>query len=320
MAPVPNLTLSPKPPWLKKRLRAGSLRQVRGVLRQAGLHTVCEAARCPNIAECFGRHTATFLILGDRCTRACTFCSVEGGRPAPVAEGEAERLAAAARRLGLRHVVVTSVTRDDLPDGGAKVFAEVVAALHRQAQTVEVLTPDFLGEAAAIDRVAAAGPEIYGHNVETVPRLYRQVRPQADYRRSLALLRRVKEGGGGVLTKSGLMVGLGEREAEVVRVMADLRDAGCDLLTVGQYLAPGGAYHPVVEYLHPDRFDHYREVAEGLGFLAVASGPFVRSSYNADRVWERLQSRRAGARDPEGGEEAVARAGTVSRPTRPGVI
>ena len=284
-----SLTLNRKPEWLKKRLDPRAMAPVRALMRGQALHTVCEEAHCPNIGECWGRRTATFMILGDRCTRACAFCAVRTGRPTGLDTEEPGRVAEAAAALGLRHVVVTSVNRDDLDDGGAAIFAAVVAALHGQGQSVEVLTPDFQGNLAAIDRVADAGPEIYGHNVETVPRLYHAMRPQAAYRRSLDLLAWVKAVRPELLTKSGLMVGVGETPDEVVAVLRDLRAVGCDVVTLGQYLAPGAAYHPVVEYVTPQRFEGYREAGEAMGFLAVASAPFVRSSYNADAVWERLR-------------------------------
>lgn len=288
----PSLALVSKPPWLKKRIDHRAMAPVRRLVRRRGLHTVCEEARCPNIGECWARQTATFMILGDVCTRGCAFCSVKTGTPDGVERGEPVRVATAARELGLAHVVVTSVNRDDLADGGAGIFSAVVEALHGQGQTVEVLTPDFLGVGSAIDRVACARPEIYGHNVETVPRLYGGMRPQADYERSLAVLARVKERYPGILTKSGLMVGVGERPTEVLSTMEDLRSAGCDIFTVGQYLAPGGRYHPVKEYVSPDTFERYRKEGEAMGFLAVASGPFVRSSYNAEAIWERLRRSR----------------------------
>jgi lipoic acid synthetase len=291
-----SLTLTRKPEWLKKRLDPQAMAPVRSLMRGQALHTVCEEAHCPNIAECWGRKTATFMILGDRCTRACAFCAVTTGRPHGLDVEEPARVAAAAATLKLRHVVVTSVNRDDLEDGGAGIFVGVIDALHAQRQSVEVLTPDFQGEASAIDQVAGAGPEIFGHNVETVPRLYSAMRPQADYRRSLDLLARVKEVSPEMLTKSGLMVGVGETPDEVVAVMRDLRAAGCDVVTIGQYLAPGATYHPVVEYVTPQRFQEYREAGDAMGFLAVASAPFVRSSYNADVVWERLRRSRVDSR------------------------
>jgi len=237
------------------------------------------------------------MILGDTCTRACAFCAVATGRGTPVDPEEPARVAAAAARLGLRHVVVTSVDRDDLEDGGAGHFALVVERLHGQGQTVEVLTPDFQGDGEQIDRVAAAAPEIFGHNVETVERLYPSMRPQADYDQSLALLARVKERFPRLLTKSGLMVGVGERPEEVLEVLRDLRESGCDIVTIGQYLAPTSHHHPVEAYVTPEQFDAYRTAAEQMGFLAVSSAPFVRSSYNADRVWERLKQGVSGYAD-----------------------
>ncbi len=289
------VTTDRKPRWAKRRLELGRTAAVHRLIHAAGLHTVCEEARCPNLGECWGRKTATFMILGETCTRACAFCAVATGVPAAPDPEEAGRVAAAAARLGLRHVVVTSVDRDDLDDGGASHFVAVVQALHAQGQTVEVLTPDFGGDGEAIDRVAAAAPEIFGHNVETVERLYSTMRPQADYDQSLAVLARVKRRFPCLLTKSGLMVGVGESESEVVEVLRDLREVGCDIVTIGQYLAPSSRHHPVAEYVHPAQFDRYRVAAEAMGFLSVAAAPFVRSSYNADRVWERLQQESPGA-------------------------
>jgi len=292
-----SVTTDRKPRWAKRRLELGRTAAVHRILHAAGVHTVCEEARCPNLGECWGRKTATFMILGNTCTRACAFCAVATGRGAPVDPGEVERVASAAARLGLRHVVVTSVDRDDLPDGGAGHFATVVERFHGQGQTVEVLTPDFQGDGAAIDRVAAAGPEIFGHNVETVERLYPSMRPQADYDQSLAVLARVKGRFPRLLTKSGLMVGVGEEEEEVVAALRDLRESGCDIVTIGQYLAPTAHHHPVEAYVTPEQFDAYRVEGEAMGFLAVSSAPFVRSSYNADRVWERLKQGVSGNAD-----------------------
>jgi len=282
------VTTDRKPRWAKRRLELGRVAPVHRLLHGAGVHTVCEAARCPNLGECWGRKTATFMILGDTCTRACGFCAVATGQATPVDPGEVERVAAAAAALGLRHVVVTSVDRDDLSDGGAGHFAALIERLHGQGQTVEVLTPDFQGDGSAIDRVAAAAPEIFGHNVETVERLYPTMRPQADYAQSLAVLARVKQRFPRCLTKSGLMGGVGEEAEEVVEVLRDLRASGCDIVTIGQYLAPTGHHHPVERYVTPEEFDAYRALAEQMAFLAVAVGPFVRSSYNADEVWARL--------------------------------
>jgi lipoic acid synthetase len=279
--------IQPKPDWLRIRITAGQHKnEVVELLSRLALHTVCEEANCPNLSECFGRKTATFIILGKVCTRNCTFCNVSKGRVEAVDPAEPLRLAQAVRELGLKHVVVTSVTRDDLPDGGAGHFARVIAAVRELSPEVviEVLIPDFQGEAAALEQVAAMVPAIINHNVETVPRLYPAVRPMADYRRSLNLFRRVKGFNREIYTKSGMMVGLGETVTEVVRVLEDLREHGCDFLTIGQYLAPSKHHHPVVEYVHPDQFAKYRKIALELGFAYVASGPLVRSSYMAEEA------------------------------------
>ena len=271
------------PPWLKKRLPAPARTEpVARLLQELGLSTVCTEARCPNRGECYACGTATFMVLGSICTRRCTFCAVRGGAPMPPDPDEARRVAQAALRLGLRHVVVTSVTRDDLPDGGSGHFAAVIRALHEQTPaSVEVLTPDFEGRRADVDRVLDAAPEVFNHNVETVPRLYPEVRPQADYARSLRVLATAAEHPSGAVTKSGLMLGLGERQDEVLAVLDDLRRAGCRAVTLGQYLAPSSAHHAVAEFVSPERFEDYRRRALAMGFEAVASGPFVRSSYGA---------------------------------------
>jgi len=271
---------------MKKRLPAcGSGAYVRQLLHDLHLTTVCQNARCPNIAECFSRKTATFMIMGNVCTRNCRFCAVEHGTPPPLDAGEPGRVAEAAARLGLRHVVITSVTRDDLPDGGAGHFCETIRAVKANGNcTVEVLTPDFGGDEAAIIRVAEAAPTIYNHNVETVPRLYAEVRPGADYHRSLELLRIVRRRAPDVLTKSGLMLGLGETREEILQVMSDLRSAGCAVLTMGQYLQPSDAHLEIRRFVHPDEFDELKEEGLRMGFRAVASAPFVRSSYNAAEV------------------------------------
>lgn len=253
-----------------------------------GVHTVCQSARCPNLGECFGRGTATFMILGDRCTRDCRFCAVEHGAPAPVDPDEPRRVAEAAARLGLRHIVVTSVTRDDLSDGGASHFAATIAAVREllPGARVEVLVPDFGGDWEALQLVLAAAPDVLNHNVETVPRLYPQVRPMADYRWSLELLRRAREAGAAPVTKSGFMVGLGESEREVAAVLGDLRGAGVAAVTIGQYLQPTRCHLPVVEYVAPGQFAVYGQRAREMGFQHVMSGPLVRSSYHAGDLLE----------------------------------
>ncbi len=282
------------PPWLTIRApKPGTVEEVERLISGLRLHTVCQSARCPNLAECWSRHTATFMILGAVCTRNCRFCAVSAGAPTPVDPEEPRRVAEAARQLGLRHVVVTSVTRDDLPDGGAHQFADVILAIRDllPEASVEVLTPDFQGDPVLVDIVASAHPQVFNHNVETVPRLYPSVRPQAIFARSVGVLAGVKRRHTGVFTKSGIMVGLGETESEVVDVMQQLREADVDALTIGQYLRPTTAHHPVVEYVTPDQFDRYRQQGEAMGFLSVASQPFVRSSYNAQALTERLLER-----------------------------
>ena len=272
------------PEWLTIKVpRSKDIDRVGGLMRSGRLVTVCEEARCPNLGECWTKGTATFMLMGDTCTRSCRFCAVKTGRGGPLDEGEPRRVAEAAAELGLKHVVVTSVNRDDLPDGGASHFAETIRqlrALNPQG-TVEVLTPDFRGRRFCIETVCDAHPDVFNHNTETVPRLYRTVRPQAKYARSLDFLRAIKEIDPTIYSKSGIMLGLGETREEVLELLSDWKDAGVDCVTLGQYLKPGKGYLDVVEYLHPDRFDEYKSLAEGMGFLSVASGPFVRSSYNA---------------------------------------
>lgn len=273
-----------KPEWLRIDLNKGrSLDYVKEILQRFSLNTVCEEANCPNRMECFSKKTATFMILGNQCTRNCRFCNVTHAEPQPVDPEEPQNVAKAALELGLKHVVITSVTRDDLPDGGAKHFSKVIKAIKtlKSDMVVEVLIPDLRGSLEALETVVKAKPEILNHNVETVPRLYSEVRPAALYERSLELLKRVKSIDSSVLTKSGIMVGLGEKEEEVIEVFKDLRLAGCDFLTVGQYLAPSAKHYPVVEYVSPDVFKMYKEKALSLGFSFVASAPLVRSSYNA---------------------------------------
>ncbi len=278
------------PAFARKKYNIGDLADVKAKLRGLGLHTVCESARCPNIGECFKKPTATFMILGEVCTRRCGFCSVKKGTAAPPDPSEPENIAVAAGRLGLRHAVITSVTRDDLPDGGAGQFEAVIRILKKEfpQMIVEVLTPDFGGDEAALSKVVGAGPHIFNHNLETVPRLYSRVRPQALYARSLAALRNAKAMRPEIYTKSGIMAGLGETEDEVVSVMRDLRGAGCDLLTIGQYLRPSKENLPVEEYVSPETFERYAEAGRRMGFLSVASAPFVRSSYNAEEVFSAI--------------------------------
>jgi len=282
------------PSWLKTRFPAsGDIAVTQEILHKLGLNTVCQSALCPNLGECFARKTATFMILGNICTRNCRFCAVEGGHPISVDPDEPSRVAEGVEKLGLRHAVITSVTRDDLPDGGAAHFVATIQAIRSRTPqvVVEVLTPDFEGNNTSIDLIVAAHPDIYNHNVETVPRLYPQVRPRANYTRSLTLLERVKVTDDTVFTKSGLMVGLGESFAEVRDVLKNLREIGCDIVTIGQYLRPSPAHLEVVEYVPPEVFEEYRAMAEGMGFLYVASTPFVRSSFNAREFSDRYMNR-----------------------------
>ena len=275
------------PRWLHRPILAGgSLCEVNGILRELGLHTVCEGAKCPNRMHCYSCGTAAFMILGDVCTRDCAFCGVPKGAPRPVEGGEPERVAQAAARMGLEHVVVTSVTRDDLPDGGASHFAATIRGLRGAVPgaTVEVLTPDFRGDPGALRTVLAEGPEVFNHNLETVEELYGRVRPGADYRRSLELLRAAKEILPGVRTKSGLMAGLGESRGELRRAFGDLAEAGCDMLTVGQYLRPSREQLRVERFLSPEEFEELRREAEDAGIPLVASAPLVRSSFRAGEL------------------------------------
>jgi lipoyl synthase len=283
----------PKPAWLRAAsCPPSTLARVEGILQGFSLRAVCEDAGCPNRMECYGRGTAAFLILGGNCTRSCAFCQVGKGKPDPVDPGEPQRLARAAADLGLKHVVVTSVTRDDLPDGGASHFARAIEALRAlcPVASVEVLIPDFLGSKASLAIVVEARPDVINHNVETVPRLYPTVRPQADYRRSLGVIEAAKRISAsldiGLKSKSGIMLGLGEDENEVMGVLSDLRESGCDFLTIGQYLAPTKAHIPVAEYLSPERFRAYGDRAREMGFSSVASFPLARSSYRAGEALE----------------------------------
>lgn len=278
----------PKPEWLKKRLpRAAAIRGMEELLRERRLHTVCEGARCPNKGECFEAGTATFLIMGPDCSRNCRFCSVESASPRPLDPEEPANVADAAARMGLQHVVITSVTRDDLADGGAHHFVLTIGSVRERLReaTIEVLVPDFQGRMASVDAVLAARPEVFNHNLETVPRLYPQVRPQANYRRSLDVLARAAARGES-LAKTGLMVGLGETPGEVEEVLGDVRRSGVQMVTIGQYLRPSRDHLPVVEYVTPGAFAAYRVYGESLG-LQVEAAPFVRSSYRAEEGFRR---------------------------------
>ena len=284
--PEPKETPRRLPTWLKRELPRGNENFfTQHLLKELKLETVCENARCPNRPECYSRRTATFMILGNVCTRPCGFCSVPRGETLELEDDEPERVAEAAKRLGLKHVVITSVTRDDLPDGGSEHFARCVEAVRaKTGAAIEVLTPDFLGDIVAIDRVIASRPEVFNHNLETVPRLYRKVRGRAEYQRSLNLLDHVKKSAPGMVTKAGLMLGIGETVDELFEVFADLRSVKCDVLTLGQYLAPTLKHIPVARFVPPEEFDEIARVARMMGFKQVVAGPFVRSSYHADEM------------------------------------
>jgi lipoic acid synthetase len=288
---VAERRFEPKPEWLKVRFPGGpNYLRLKGLMRERRLHTVCEEAHCPNIGECWEAGTATFMILGDTCTRACAFCAVKSGRPMAVDTREPMRVAQAVRRMGVRHAVVTSVNRDDEADGGAAIFAATIRWIRRLSPgtSVEVLIPDFEGNWNALAAVMAARPEILNHNTETVPRLYPRVRPKARYERSLELLRRVRELAPDGITKTGVMVGLGETRHELLLVMADLADAGCDVLTIGQYLRPSLKHAPIERYYRPEEFAELAEEGRRLGLRHVEAGPLVRSSYHAERQVARL--------------------------------
>ena len=275
-----------RPEWLKVRLPTGpTYENLRRLMRSKELHTVCEEAHCPNMAECWGAGTATFMILGDTCTRSCGFCAVKSGRPGVVDAAEPHRVGEAVAQMALGHAVVTSVNRDELPDGGAEIFAETIREIRRQSPgtTVEVLIPDFVGRPESLDAVLAARPEILNHNVETVPRLYPRVRPQARYERSLEVLRRTKQRAPDLVCKSGIMVGLGETHDEVIATMRDIASQGTDILTVGQYLRPSPVHLPIERYWAPSEFDELRNAGMTMGFRHVEAGPLVRSSYHAER-------------------------------------
>jgi lipoyl synthase len=273
-----------RPEWLKVRVPGGSgYSTIKNLIGQQRLHTVCEEARCPNMGECWNAGTATFMILGDTCTRSCGFCAVKTGRPKELDWDEPRRVADAVKQMGLRHAVITSVNRDERKDGGAPIFAETIRLIREEVPgcKIEVLIPDFKGSEEALVTVLDAKPDVLNHNIETVPRLYRTVRPQAKYRQSLDLLERAKRRG--FLTKSGIMVGIGEEPEEVLVVMRDLRTVGCDILTIGQYLQPTKTHLPIERFVHPDEFTRYREEGKRMGFRHVESGPLVRSSYHAEK-------------------------------------
>ncbi|MFZ0483591.1 MAG: lipoyl synthase [Desulfobacterales bacterium] len=281
-----------KPPWLKQRLPAGFIcEEVSTLINNAKVHTVCQEAQCPNIWECFSRKTATFMLMGDHCTRNCRFCAVANGPNRFPDPEEPLRIARMVQNLSLDYVVITSVTRDDLPDGGASFFVRTVKEIRRKVPhaLIELLTPDFQGNKDALRSIAEVRPDVLNHNIETVPRLYTIVRPEAAYRRSLDLLKHVATFDSTIITKSGLMLGLGEHPDEILNTLKDLLDAGCQLVTIGQYLQPTKAHLPVERYIPPKEFDDWRNVALEVGFAEVASGPFVRSSYHAKKLYQTVK-------------------------------
>jgi len=278
-----------KPSWLKRRLPTGpDFEQVKALINKGGLHTVCQEAKCPNMWECFSKHTATFMILGSRCTRSCRFCAVAHGPISQPDPEEPSKVAEAARKMGLSYVVITSVTRDDLPDGGAALFASTIQQVRKQNPDalVEVLIPDFQGNGNALKTVLKARPDVLNHNIETVPRLYSTVRPEANYNRSLEVLKKTRQHDQSIPTKSGLMLGLGELPAEISRTLEDLVKAGCSMLTLGQYLQPSKQHLQVERFVPPEEFDNWRKTALEIGFSQVAGGPFVRSSYHAKELFQ----------------------------------
>ena len=297
IVPATDGEVLPKPPWLRaKPMMSETVAGIAAILREHRLHSVCEEAMCPNIGECFARRTATFMIMGGICTRRCAFCDVAHGRPAPLDEAEPARLADAVAALGLRYVVVTSVDRDDLRDGGAAHFARCVALLRERVPgiRVEVLTPDFRGRVErALQALSGAWPDVFNHNLETVPALYRAARAGSDYQGSLQLLARVKQANEAILTKSGLMAGLGESDTELLDAMRDLRAHRVDILTIGQYLAPSRFHMPVRRYVRPEQFDAWREAGLAMGFREVVAGPLVRSSYQADQIADAALAQKA---------------------------
>jgi lipoic acid synthetase len=294
-ARLPDTPVMPKPPWIRvKAPGAHAFDRTRAVLRTHRLHTICEEAACPTIGECWEKRHATVMIMGDVCTRSCAFCNVATGKPTRLDEGEPARVADAIAALELNHVVVTSVDRDDLADGGATHFARTIAAIRHAAPntTVEVLTPDFMRKDGALEIVVAARPDVFNHNVETVPSLYRRIRPGADYRHSLALLRKAKRLDPSLFTKSGIMVGLGETDEEIADLMDDLRGSDVDFLTIGQYLQPTRKHAAIDRFVTPKAFQSYKRTADDKGFLLVAASPLTRSSYHAAEDFERLKAAR----------------------------
>jgi len=284
-----------RPEWIRVKAPVSvEYQNTQALMRESKLNTVCEEAACPNIGECWSKRHATIMILGSVCTRACAFCNIKTGRPDLLDPHEPERVALALATLGLRHVVITSVDRDDLPDGGAAHFAQTIRAIRRTspATTIEILTPDFLRKPGALEIVVAAKPDVYNHNLETVPRLYATVRPGARYFHSLSLLKKVKELDPSIFTKSGLMVGLGEEKAEIYQVMDDLRSAEVDFLTIGQYLQPTPKHHPLMRYATPEEFKSYETMARGKGFHMVSASPLTRSSYHAEEDFRELREAR----------------------------
>jgi len=291
----PDAPVLRKPDWIRVKAPVSrGYEETRAIVRANGLHTVCEEAGCPNIGECWDKKHATFMLMGDTCTRACAFCNVKTGLPGALDPNEPDYVAEATRKLGLAHIVVTSVDRDDLADGGAAHFAETITAIRARCPqtTIEVLTPDFLRKDGAVEQVVAAKPDVFNHNLETVPSLYLTVRPGARYFASLRLLQRVKEIDAGMFTKSGIMLGLGEARNEVLQVMDDLRSAGVDFLTIGQYLQPTRKHHPISRFVPPEEFETLKTIAFAKGFLMVSSSPLTRSSHHAGEDFARLRAAR----------------------------
>jgi len=273
-----------KPDWLKIKLNTNKdSKSLKSMISDLNLHTVCKEANCPNLMECFSKKTATFMILGNVCSRNCTFCNVKNGKPLPIDPDEPANVAKVVEKMGLQYVVVTSVTRDDLPDGGSHQFVRVIEEIKKISSEikVEVLIPDFQGDEEALLTVVKAKPEVINHNIETIERLYPELRPQADYHRTLRLLKRIKALDNEIFSKSGFMVGLNETEEEVEKLLSDLREHGCDIVTIGQYLSPSKEHYPVKEYVHPDTFEKFKKMGYEMGFKSVVSGPLVRSSYKA---------------------------------------